>query len=111
MAIIAVVAAGNMRCVLASGYSAVVTGSAGAQHLRVIYDDRGIPQVGAVTVLTDICRLYVGRALAGRFDSVMAARATRGYVRMIKNSGDPGYGLVAVVALFAGLDVTRMFAG
>lgn len=75
MAIIAIIATGNMGCVLACCRSAIVAGSASAEDLSVINGDRGLKGRRAMAIFTDIGGLNVHGALADRGCTVVAAHA------------------------------------
>lgn len=102
MAVIAVVAAGNVICTLARCGDAVVTGSAGTEHLRVVYRCGWLKCDGAVTVFTHVGRLHVRRALANSRSTVVAAHAVPNDASMIEYRGNPGGNRVAVVTLIVG---------
>jgi len=84
MTVIAVIAAGDVRRVLAACNDAVMTGAARAQHLRVVDRENRRPHIAAVTVLANIARLYVRGALARGFGAVVAAEAIARDVDMIE---------------------------
>ena len=84
MTVVAGVAAGKVRRVLAGCRDAVVTGATGAQYLGVIDSDYRRPQVRGVAVFADIRRLNVRRSFAGCLGAVMAADAVAGDVQMIE---------------------------
>jgi len=75
MAIIAVVATGDMGWVFSTRRDTVMTRTAGTQHLRMVDCVRGRPNSAVVAVLANIAGLYVCRAFAGGFCAVMAADA------------------------------------
>ena len=109
--IVAVNTAGNMRRVLSSGRDAVMTGAAGAQHLRVIYACRRRPGDFAMTVFADVCRLYVARNLAGSIRTIMAADAVIKDIGVIEYGRQPARRCVTVIALITRRDMSRCLPG
>ena len=102
MAVVAVDATRNMRCVLAQRGNAVVAGATSSQHLRVI--DRGDwnERTRAVTVFADICCLHVYRDLAGRGSAVMAADAIAENAGVVEIRREPACRIVTIFALIPG---------
>ena len=84
VAVIASICTGDVRCMLAIGNSAVMAGTASADHLGVINTDHGLPQVSAVAIFADGRCLNVRRAFAGSFNAVMAAATVAGDVDVIE---------------------------
>jgi len=85
--VVASVAARNVRRVFAGGRDAVMAGTAGTQYLRVIDCCHRRPNIAVVAVLTDIARLNVRGALAGRFHTVMAACTVSGDIDVVETGG------------------------
>jgi len=100
-----------VRRVFARRDGAVVAGEAGADDLRVV--DRGYRREGGGVVAVFACVGGVGMvgSPTGRVDAVVAAETIPGDVAVVEYCRDPGPGLVAVVALIAGLDVPRRLPG
>ena len=73
MAVVTVIAAGDMRWVLACRNDAVVAGAAGTDNLGVIHCVRWNPDIGIVTVFANFRCQNVRRVLAGCFNTVVAA--------------------------------------
>jgi len=84
MAVIAIIAARNMCCMLAGGRDAVVARAAGTDDLGMVNGKNGPKHVGVVAVLADVCGLNVRRALAGCLDTVVAINTVAGNVYMIE---------------------------
>lgn len=110
MAVLAVVAAVDMRWVFAGRRHAIMTGTAGAEYLRVIDGKYRGPDVGRVAVLADVAGLYVCRSLARRLDAVVAARAVARDVDVVEVGRQPGDRRMAVVAIVAAGNVGRVLA-
>lgn len=96
--------------ILADRGRSVVAGRTGTEHLCMVNVEHRRPNGRRVTVLTDVGCKYVLRVLAGRNSAVVTADAVARYVRMIKVCGQPGYGGVAVVAIIAARDMSRMLS-
>ncbi len=109
MTVVAVVAARNMGRMLTGCDYAVMARTAGADDLRVINGEDGLPDVGAMAVLANVARLDVRLVLAGRIDTVMTFGAIAREVQVIEIGRQPGDRRVAVVAVVAARDVRRMF--
>ena len=110
MAVIAVVAARDMRWVLTGGGDAIVTGAATSDYLGVIDDHHGLPHVRSVAVFADIRRQRVCLIFSCRIRAVMAVDAAAGDRRMIESCRQPGDCRVTVVAGVAARDMCRMLA-
>ncbi len=76
MTVVAVVAARNMRRVLASCIRAIVAGAATSKYLRVIDSHDGYKRNRVVAIFTDICCSNVGWPPAGCLRTVVARAAT-----------------------------------
>jgi hypothetical protein len=63
-----------------------------------------------VTVLTNVGCQYVILVFASRVCTVVTANAISGNGRMIKISGHPSHGCVAIVAIVPAADMRRVFA-
>ena len=86
--------------ILAHRGDAIMTTAASTQYLEVINRYRRIPQVGAVTVFTDIGRADVVQRFASSGHAIVAVATTLGFnILMIEVCGYPTSGTVTVVAL------------
>lgn len=84
MAVITVIAAGDMVRVFSDGCHAVMARSTGTEHLRVIDRcDRG-EHIARVAVLANIRRLNVCCRFADRVDAVVAVEAITRDIDVIK---------------------------
>ena len=111
VAVVAVVATGEMRRMLASRCDPIVTGAAAAQHLRVIDRVGRQPGNGVMAVFANGCRLYVRRVLAGCVRTVVAIRAAARDIQVIEVGWNPTRCCVTVVAVVAALNMIGVFAG
>lgn len=100
-----------MSWVFAAGRDAVVTGSAGAQHLRVINRDRRFERRCAVAILADVGRLHVRRTSARSADAIVTTDTVSDDTGMIVYGREPGGDIMAVVTLIAGGNVSGRFTG
>ena len=64
-----------------------------------------------MAVLTDVCRIHMRRVLTGGIDAIVATEAIARDVRVVENRRYPKRTCVAIVALVAGNDMARWFAG
>ena len=110
MAIITVIAAGDVGGILARSDNAVMAGTTGAQHLRVVDHVCRRPQVTVVAVLTDFGGLDMCRVLARRLDAVMAACTVGHNVGVIKSGREPSCRRMTIVAIVAAREVGRVLA-
>jgi len=85
MAIIAVIAAGDMGLVFAGGRDAVMTGAARANDLRVVDRRHGRKHIRAVAVFANVAGLNVHRVLAGGLGAVVATEAVIDNVYVIED--------------------------
>ena len=111
VAVIAVLAARNVRRVLAGGDRAVMAGAAGAEYLCVVDGVGRRPDDVVVAVRADVGGVDVRRVLARGLGAVVAADAIRGNVGVIEIRRYPGDRRVAVVAVGAAGDMRRVLAG
>ena len=72
MAVIAIVAARDMRRMLACRRRAVMARTASTEHLRVIDSIGRRENICIVTILTNVSCLYMGRTLANGINAVVA---------------------------------------
>jgi hypothetical protein len=110
VAVVTVVAAGDVGRVFSGCDNAIVAGTAGTQYLRVIDPVGGRPQVAVVAVLAHIGGLNMGRILAGGFDAVVTARAVGHDVGVIESGWKPPSSRMAVITIIAASEVCRIFA-
>jgi len=75
MAVVAIIAAGDMGWVFAGRYDAVMTGAARTNDLRMVDGVNRYPDVGCMAVLADIGCLNMCEVFACSVNSVMAAGA------------------------------------
>ena len=91
MAIIAGIAARDMRWMFTGRNDAIVAAVAGADNLCVVNGKDGRKDVGVVAVLANITGLDVCQVLADSIDIVMAVNTLASDVQMIKVSWQPTY--------------------
>lgn len=110
MTIVTVVAAVDVRRVLACCCSTVVTGAARANDLGVIDGKHGSKDIGRMAILTDIGCLDVRRVFAGGFGAVMAIETAARVIHVIEVRGQPADRRVTVIAISAACNVRRVLA-
>jgi len=108
--VIAIIAACDMRRVLACCYRAIVTGAASANNLRMVHPIGGGERHVVVTVLANIGGLDMCRVLAGGIGAVVAAEAVVDYICVVKIGWYPCCGRVAIIAVVTAADVRRVLA-
>ena len=64
-----------MARIFATGDDTVMTGVASSKYLEVVHPQNGLPKVGRVAVLADICCLNVRWVFTGSSHTVMAVTA------------------------------------
>jgi len=101
VAVVAVVAAGNVSGVLACRGVAVVAGEAGANDLGVIDHVGGHKRHNIVAVFTNHGGVDMCRVLADGLDAIMTAGAVRADTGVVKIGGRPGGRRVTVIAIVA----------
>ena len=84
MAVIAIVAGGQVNQILALGGNAVMAGNTGADCLRMIDGKHRHPYVRVVTILTHIARLYVRERFALCLHAVVAAYTIAGNIQVVE---------------------------
>ena len=84
VAIVAIVAAGDVVGVLAFGYAAIMACRACTEHLGVIHQNHRDEYGCAMAVFANIRRQRVRRTFTGRSSTVMAVDAAAGDARVIK---------------------------
>ena len=92
MAVIAVIAAGDMRWVFAGRYCAVMTGAAGANDLDVVDRVNRYPDVRGMAVFANIGRLNMRQVLARSVGAVMAAGTVARNIYVIEIRRQPADG-------------------
>jgi hypothetical protein len=109
MAIVTVVATGDMRRVFAGGGCTIVTSSASSQDLGMINIECRRPGVRVVAILANISREYVVGILSRGLNPVMATDTVSSDVDMVKVGWNPAGRRVTIVAGIAAGDMRRMF--
>ena len=110
VAIVTVVAARNVRRVLAGRGCAVVAGKTGADDLRMIDGVRRYPGIGVMTGLAIGRGVDVLRILAGSLNAVVTTCTGGRNIGVIKRSRCPRAGRMAFLAVFTARDVRRVLA-
>ena len=110
MAVITVAAALNMRRRFACSGKTIVTGAAGADHLRVIDGENRREHIRRVAVLADIRRRYVPRVFADAVGAVMAANAVARNISVIERCWSPRNRRVTVVAGIGAVEMCGVLA-
>ena len=87
--VVAIITAGDMCRVFTDGRDAIMTGSTGAQYLRMVNRESRRPYIGVVAVLTNIACEYMCCVLAGCFDAVVAANTVTRDIYVIEISRQP----------------------
>jgi len=108
VAIVASVAAGDVRQILAGGCDTVMAGTARPDNLVVIDHHRWREDIGGVAVFADSCCLNVGWVLADRFRTVVTANTIAGDIDVIEIRRQPADRAVTVVAGVAAAYVSRV---
>ena len=111
MTVVAIIAAGDMRRVLACRNDTVVAGAAGANNLSVVHRVSRYPNIRVVAVFANIRCLNVRQVLAGRLNAIVATRAIAGDAYVIEIRGQPADSRMAIVTIVAARDMCWMFAG
>jgi len=111
VAVVAVVATANVVGVLSRCRDAIVTRSAGAEHLGVVNRNSGLECGRAMAVLANVGGLHMRRTLARRGRAVVAADAVADDAGVIEYGRQPGRHGVAVVTLVIRRDMRRRLAG
>ena len=89
MAVIAGIAACNMRWMLARRDDAVVTAVAGADNLSVVNREDRRKDVGVVAILTIVTGENMCQVLANGIDAVMAVNTLTSDVQMVEVGWQP----------------------
>ena len=101
MAVVAVIATGNVGRVLAFGNIAIMAGEAGANDLRMIDHIGGYKRHDVVAVFADHSGVDVCRILPDSLDAIMTAGAIPADAGVVKIGGCPAGRRVAVIAIVA----------
>jgi hypothetical protein len=110
--VIAIVAACDVRRVLAGGDDAVMARPATPDYLRVIDCHHGCKRIRAVAIFTDIGRLNVPHVFTGCIRAVMAgAASTQNLCVFYGSDWRKSIRVVAVFTDVSRLNVSRVFAG
>jgi len=110
MAVIAVIAASNMRRVLADGYRAVMAGRTGANDLGMVHCVNGRENNVVVAVFANIRRQNMCWAFADCIDTVVTAYAVARDVNVVEVGRYPAVGCMTVITGVATGDVRRVLA-
>ena len=110
VAVIAGIAARNMRRMFACGYDAVVAAVAGPDDLRVVNSEDRRKDVGVVAILTSVTGENMGQILANGINAVMAVNTLTGDIQMVEVGWQPGYRRVAIVTDVTTADMRRVLA-
>jgi len=86
VAIVAIVAAGNVVATLALRNAAIVAGDTSAEHLGVIHHEHRQEYRCAVAVFANIGRQRVHRTFSGRGSTIMAVDAVTRDARVVEVS-------------------------
>ncbi len=110
MTVVAIIAAGDMRWVLACRNDAVVARAAGTDHLGVIHGVCWHPDIGIVAVFANFRCQNVRRVFAGCLYAVVAACTIAGDTNVIEIRGQPTGGRMTVITIVTARDMRWMFA-
>ena len=111
MAVVAVVTTRDVCRILARRNRAVVTREASADYLCVVDDISRLPHDVVMAILTHVGRKNMRRSLASRIDAVVTTDAIAHDVDVIEVRGNPGGRRMAIVAVVATRDVSRVLTG
>ncbi len=111
VAVIAIIAAGNVRRIFPGSDRAVMAGTAGTDNLSVVDGVDRCPDNIVVAIFTNIGGLDVRWIFSGGSSAVVASRAACDDAGMIEVSRDPRYGRMAIVTVVAAGNVRRVFPG
>ena len=107
--IVTIVAAGNVRRVLAGRGGAVVTRATGAEYLRVVDSNCWFPDSLAVAVLAYIGGLNMCGTLTRGINTVVTVDAIADDIEVIEVGRQPGDGRMTVIAIIAACDMCQVF--
>lgn len=110
MAVVAIVATGDVRCILARGCDTIVTRTAGTYHLGMINCVDGRKYVGRVTVFAHGAGLNVCRVLTDSIGTVVATEAVSCDIDVVKIGRQPGNRGMTIIAVVTTCDVGWMLA-
>ncbi len=108
VAIVAIVAACDMRGVLAGRSDAVVTRGTTAEDLCVIDGHYRCPNRWAVAIFTNVRCLNMHGAFAGRIRTVMAIHAVAHNIHVIEVGRHPGSGGMTVITVISAGNMQRV---
>jgi len=110
MAVVAIIAAGDMGGVFAGRNNAVMTRAASTNNLRMIDRVNRHPDVRCMAVLADIGRLNVCEVLACSVNTIMAAGAISRDVYVIEVGWQPGDRRVTIITIGAAGHMRRILS-
>lgn len=110
MAVITVIATGNVRGILTACNCAVMARIASTDDLCVIDGIGRYPRIGRMAVFADRAGLDMRGILTRGIGTVMAAGAIARDVDVVEIRGQPGDGRVAVIAVDATGDIGWVFS-
>jgi len=110
VAVVTGIAAGDMCRVLPRRGDAVVTRTAGAQHVHMVDGIDRREHIGIVAVLADVAGLNVSQILACGIRAIVAARTILANARMTEVCGQPGDCRMAVITIIATRQVCEILA-
>lgn len=84
VAIIAVIAARDMRRMLADCDNTIVAGATGTDHLGVINSEHGRENIRVVTIFTNVTGLNMSRVFSGGVNAVVTVDAVADDIYMIE---------------------------
>ena len=87
MAVVTIIAARDVIGILACRDVAIMTGTAAAEHLRMIYRKWRHPDSRVVAILADIGCQWMGWILARRCDAIVTIDAAANDVGVVKSRG------------------------
>ena len=111
MAIITGIPARNMRRRFTCRGDAIVTRSAEAQYLSVVYRNHWKPCVRVVTVFANIAGLNMSRVLTGCVGTVVAVDAAVDNIRVVEVRRNPADCRMTVITIFTTCDMCRILSG
>ncbi len=111
MTVVASIAAGDVRWVLANRSKAVVAGGARADDLCVINGHHRRKYIGGMAVFADIGCIYVPDILASRLGAIVAAYAVAHDIQVVEIRRNPAKRAVTVIAGITTGDMSLVLAG
>lgn len=105
MAVVAVIAAGDMRRVLACCSDAIMAGATAANDLGMVNNDDRRKHSRAMAVFANVRRLHVSRIFANRFRAVMTVHAIGRYQAVIERRRQPASSGMTIITGIAARDM------